>query len=158
MSDTSTNQAASPEVTVLASFSDAEILRSVEQTLRDVVLPALPEGEEWARTASVQLIGLVRYALRREPDRSALYLQELLATLESLQANALVSELWGGERSQRQVMEVCGAILARSAGEESAASEEVRAVLRPVVLDHLDQELAETTPLVAAFRGNLEDE
>lgn len=146
-----------PETIERHSLSDAEILRSVEQTVREVLLPALPEDGDWARTASVQLIGLVRYALRRGPDRSALYRDELLVALDSLSSNGIVSELWNGSRTQADVLEATGAVLARSASDDSPDSLEVRNVLRPIVIGQVDQELAETSPLVNAFRGKLDD-
>ena len=41
--------------------------------------------------------------------------------------------------------------------DDGADGDEVRAVLRPIAVRHLDEELAVTGPLVAAFRGQLDE-
>jgi hypothetical protein len=53
-------------------------------------------------------------------------------------------------------MTAAGAALAGAVGRDDAAATEVRAMLRSVLLRHLDEELAVTSPLVAAFRGRLD--
>ncbi len=139
------------------SLSDAEILRSVEYTLRDVLLPALPDEAEWPRTATVQLIGLVRYALRRGEDRTTARTDEVAEVLGRLRANDIVNASWDGTATQVAVMDAAGRALAAAVGRDDAAAAEVRAELRPVLLRQLDDELAETGPLVDAFRGKLDD-
>jgi hypothetical protein len=54
-------------------------------------------------------------------------------------------------------MAAAGAALAAAVGRDDAAADEVRAVLRAVVVRHLDDELAVTGPLVQAFRGQLDE-
>ena len=39
----------------------------------------------------------------------------------------------------------------------NAAADEIRAVLRPVLVRQLDDELAVTAPLVSAFRGVIDE-
>lgn len=136
------------------SLTDAEIFRSVGETIENVLLPALPDDAEWARTAAIQLVGLVRYAARRQADRTIERIDELADVLASLGTNELVG--WSGERTQVAVMEAVGAALARAAATDGVASDEIRRILRPVVVRHLDDELAETGPLVDAFRGRLD--
>ena len=138
------------------SLTDAEIHRSVETTVIDVLLPVIPADAEWARAAAIQLVGLARYAATRGPDRTAERVDELAAVLSELAANDLVASVWDGDRSQGVVMAAAGAALAAAVGRDDAAADEVRSVLRPVVVRQLDDELAETAPLVDAFRGKLD--
>jgi hypothetical protein len=81
---------------------------------------------------------------------------ELAAALHALSANEIVAAAWDGDRSERVVMSAAGASLAAAVGRGDAAAIEVRAVLRPVVVRHLDDDLAVTAPLVGAFRGRLD--
>jgi hypothetical protein len=141
----------------LQSLTDAEILRSVEVTIREQLLPALPDDQPWARAVAVQLVGLVRYATRRGPDATAARVDELADVLSSLATNDLVAAVWHGDRSQTAVMAAAGAALAAAVGRDDGAADEVRAVLRPVAVRQLDDELAATAPLVDAFRGKLDD-
>ena len=141
----------------LQSLTDAEILHSVDVTIREQLLPALPADQAWARAVAVQLAGLVRYALRRGPDATADRVAELADVLASLAHNELVAAAWDGERSQRAVMAATGTVLAAAVARTDEAADEVCAVLRPVAIRQLDDELAATAPLVDAFRGKLDD-
>lgn len=141
----------------LQSLTDDEILRSVEVTIREQLLPALPADQAWARAAAVQLVGLVRYAQRRAPDRTAERVDELAGVLASLSGNELVAAAWDGDRSQRAVMTAASAALTAAVPRTDDAADEVRTVLRPVLVRQLDDELASTAPLVAAFRGQLDE-
>jgi hypothetical protein len=136
-------------------LTDAEILRSVEETVLGVLLPALPEQEQWARAVAVQLVGLVRYADDRGPDRGAARTAELAATLATMRDNAIVGAVWSGDPSPAAVRDAVGAALAAAATRTDADADDVRHRLRPVVIRHLDEELEETGPLVDAFRGRL---
>lgn len=136
-------------------LTDDEILRSVETTVLDVLLPALDDDAEWARAAAVQLVGLVRHARSRGADRSSARLVEVAATLAGMGDNAIVAEVWDGDRSPASVMEAAGRALAAAVGRDDVAARQVRAVLRPKLVRQLDDELAETGPLVDAFRGKL---
>lgn len=137
------------------ALTDAEILASVDHTVLNVLTPALRDDAEWARAAAIQLVGLVRYAARRAEDRTVQRVEEVADALASLDANALVD--WDGDRSQRAVMDAAGRALAAAVVDQGAAGDDIRRVLRPVVVGHLDDELAETAPLVGAFRGQLDD-
>jgi hypothetical protein len=141
----------------LQSLTDAEILRSVEVTIREQLLPALPADQAWARAVAVQLAGLVRYAIRRGPDATVARIDELADALTSLSHNDLVSAAWAGDRSQRAVMAAMSEVLVAAVTRADGAADEVRAVLRPLVVRQLDDELASTAPLVDAFRGKLDD-
>ncbi len=135
-------------------LDDAELWRCVDATLTDVVLPAIADGDDWARAATVQLIGLVRYAASRPADASSERLTELAAALGSLSHNPLVD--WDGESTVASVRGAVGRALAAAIGsDDDPAADEVRRVLRPIIVRHLDGELAVTAPLVDAFRGKL---
>lgn len=132
-------------------LSDAELWRCVEHTLRQVILPALAEHEEWARASTVQLLGLVRYVQRRPRSPSG-RASELAAVLDELTANELVAEHAGGSVEER-----VAAVLAAAARRDDAAATQVRRRLRPVVIAELDDELAVSGALVDAFRGRLDE-
>jgi hypothetical protein len=136
-------------------LDDAELWRCVDATLTGVVLPAIGDDQAWARAATVQLIGLVRYAASRPADATAARTREVAATLTQLAANELVD--WDGEVADSTVSAAAGRALAAAVGRTDAAAEEIRAVLRPVLLRQLDDELAVTAPLVGAFRGVLDE-
>lgn len=140
----------------MAELEDAELWRSVEHTLRQVLLPALDPEQPWARAVGVQLVGLARYAAARPVDRTAERVEELATVLDSLAGNELVGTAWSGDRSERVVMAAVGRALAAAIDRDDHAAAQVRAVLRPVVLRQLDDELAVTAPLVDAFRGQLD--
>ena len=53
-------------------------------------------------------------------------------------------------------MEAAGAALATAVGRDDEAADEVRRRLRPVLIRQLDDELADTSMLVDAFRGKLD--
>jgi len=137
-------------------LSDAEIYRSVRATLLDVLLPALPAEAEWARVAAIQLAGLVTYAERRGPDRTSARITQVVEALTALRGNPLVAAAWDGDRSQMAVMGAAGAALVSAVGRDDSNATEVRTVLRALLVRHLDDELAETAPLVDAFRGKLD--
>ena len=138
------------------SLSDADIHRAVAATVRDVLLPALPDDAAWARAAAIQLVGLTQYAAQRGPDRTAARVAELAAVLRSLAGNELVAAVWDGDSSQRAVMGAAGQALAAAVGREDAAARAAVDALRPVLIRQLDDELAETGRLVDAFRGRLD--
>jgi hypothetical protein len=135
-------------------LGDAELWRCVDATLTNVILPALAEGEDWARAATVQLIGLARYAAGRPGDVAAERRADLAGVLASLADNPLVD--WDGDPSEASVQGAAGRALAAAVGRDDGAADEVRRVLRPIVVGQLDDELAFTAPLVAAFRGKLD--
>ncbi len=139
-----------------AAVPDAEIFRSIETTVRDVLLPALPDDEQWARAAATQLVGLARYAAGREPDATAGRVAELAEVLATLVENPIVGVAWDGDRSQRSVMAASGAALAAAVGRNDPAADQIRALLRPVIVRQLDDELRVTAPLVDTFRGKLD--
>ena len=53
-------------------------------------------------------------------------------------------------------MEAAGAVLAAAVGRDDRPRTRRASVLRPVLVRQLDDELAETAPLVDAFRGKLD--
>ncbi|MCB0955632.1 MAG: hypothetical protein R2694_17385 [Ilumatobacteraceae bacterium] len=135
----------------------AELWRGVEATVRDVLLPALTD--DWARAAAVQLVGLARYAQRRPADPTGERAAELAAALDSLGHNVHVAAHWRGDDvvEVADVLAAVAAVLVAAVDDDGADGDEVRAVLRPIAVRHLDEELAVTGPLVAAFRGQLDE-
>jgi hypothetical protein len=138
------------------SLSDAEIHRAVAVTVHDVLLPALRDDADWAQSTAIQLVALTRYAARRAADDTEARVEELAAVLSALAGNELVDDVWDGNRSQHAVMHAAGAVLAHTVASVDPAANEARAAIRPVVLRQLDDQLAETAPLVDAFRGKLD--
>jgi hypothetical protein len=138
------------------SLTDAEIHRAVATTVREVLMPALRDDADWARAVAIQLVGLARYGAERSGDQTASRLAELAGVLHALAGNELVDEAWNGDRSQRAVMAAAGAILAAAVGRDDDAARAAVGALRPVLVRQLDDELAETAPLVDAFRGRLD--
>jgi hypothetical protein len=140
----------------VAELSDAELWRSVAVTSREVLL-AIPDDQPWARAVAVQLIGVARYAAARPPDRTAVRVAEVADVLDALGANDIVAAAWDGDRSEPGVMHAAGRALAAAVARSDAAADAVRSALRPVLVRHLDDELAVTSMLVDAFRGKLDD-
>ena len=138
------------------SLTDVEIHRAVAATVREVLLPALRDDAGWARAAAIQLVGLTQYAARRAPDRTVDCVAELAALMTALAGNELVDDAWDGDPSQRAVMRAAGTVLASAVGRDDEASRAAADALRPVLVRQLDDELAETAPLVDAFRGRLD--
>ncbi len=139
--------------------SEAAILVSVSSTLRTVVMPALDGGtsdaggaDDAVRTSVVQLIGIVEHASKRLPDPGRRRLAELQAALDRLAANDIVVASGPGEP-----LAIASAALVASVGRSDIAADQVRAVLHPVLVEQLDEELASTMPLIDAFRGRLRD-
>jgi plasmid stabilization system protein ParE len=128
--------------------SDDALWSSVAEMLRDVVLPVLPPG--WARAQAIQLVALAEHARTRGPDPARRRTDELAAALDSLADNPLVRDRWPGEPYA-----TVAAVLAAAIDAEDDAGAQVQAVLRPLLVSHLDDELAVTTPLIEAFRGRL---
>ena len=137
-------------------LTDREILRSVEDTVLRVLLPSLRDDAGWARAVAIQLAGLARYAARRPADATAERVEEITAVLGGMTGNEIVAGVWNGATSQRVVMEAAGAALATAVGRDDEAADEVRRRLRPVLIRQLDDELADTSMLVDAFRGKLD--
>ena len=81
---------------------------------------------------------------------------ELAEVLATLGENPIVAVAWDGDRSQPSVMAASGAALAAAVGRNDAAADQIRALLRPVIVRQLDDELRVTAPLVDAFRGKLD--
>jgi len=136
-------------------LTDDELWRGVEATVRDVLIPALTD--EWARAAAVQLVGVARYARRRPADPLDSRVDELRTVLATLQGNSIVAQHPLAAGDAHDVFDVAGRVLAAAVYDTGPAGDEVRKVLRPVLVRQLDEELDITGPLVAAFRGRLDD-
>ncbi|HTN81353.1 MAG TPA: hypothetical protein VMK16_16910 [Acidimicrobiales bacterium] len=137
-------------------LTDSELWAAVETTLHDLLLPAIRADAEWARAAAVQLVGLARYARNRPSDQTEQRITELASALDDLRDNEIVASVWAGERTDRAVRESVGRALSMAVGRADAAADEIRRALRSIVVRQLDDELAITGPLVAAFRGQID--
>lgn len=136
--------------------SDAEMWRSVEATVRNVLLPSITD--EWARVITVQLVGLARYAATRPPDRTAARVAELAATLDRLAANPVVAAHWRSPSTEpRAVLGAVSAVLADAVSRDDQPGDDIRGGLRTVVSRHLDEDLAVSGMLIPYFRGQLPD-
>ncbi len=143
--------------------SDDDLWASVDDTLRNVILPALTD--EWARSAALQLMGVATYARERGADPHPARVAELAGALSSLGGNRFVS--WDGEPNALAVMTAAGRALADAVSaldpdaapaaqpDVRAEAEEVRRVLRPLLVAHLDDDLARSASTVPGFRGRL---
>jgi hypothetical protein len=133
----------------------AELWRCVEATVRDVLLPAI--GDEWARAAAVQLVGLARYAASRPPDPGPDQAAELAGVLDRLGGNPLVAARWNGDRDDvANIHDTVSRLLVAAVGDGGPEAAQIRDELRSVVIRQLDDELVVAGPLVAAFRGQLD--
>jgi hypothetical protein len=134
---------------------DDDLWAAVEATVRDVLLPDL--RDEWARAAAVQLVGLARHARERPADRSAERDEELAAVLDALaaQENEIVARVW--PQADTGIHDAVARCLAAAVVRDDEAAAAVRSQLRPVVVAHLDDDLAATSPLLDYFRGRLPD-
>jgi len=130
--------------------TDAALWSSVAATLRDVVLPEL--RDEFARAATIQLIGLTAYARGRGDDPGPARVVELRGALEELAANVHVVR-W----PRSDVLAACSDALVAASGHDDEDATAVRDRLRPILLRHLDEDLAVGEGLLAAFRGRVAD-
>jgi hypothetical protein len=136
---------------MIGRLSDDAIRACLSPTLRAV--HAAPPGP-WASGVVAQLIGLVEYAGRRGPDPSDERRARLVAALDSLAGNSLVSS--HGTPEQRASSALVAAVR-RDDANADADTDAVRATLRPILVGELDDELAETMPLLDGFRGVVRD-
>jgi hypothetical protein len=141
---------------VTAWPDDDDLWRSVETTLRDVIIPAL--DDDWAALCAVQLVGLARYARTRGDDPRPARAAELAQILGDLRDNLLVN--WDGDPRFAAVVAACSAALVRATGsdDDDAEAADVRARLQPVLIDHLDDDLIRSAPTMRGFRGQLPDD
>ena len=130
--------------------SDDALWASVAATLRDVVLPQL--DDEHARAATIELIGLAAYARARGDDRGAARIAELRAVLDGLPGSGCA-----GAGDATEVLAACADALVAATGGDDEGAAAVRDRLRPVLLRHLDEDLAGEEGLLTAFRGRLPD-
>jgi hypothetical protein len=136
--------------------TDAAMWRSVEVTVRDVLLPAI--DDEWAKVIAVQLAGMARFAASRPADVLPARVADLAAVLDRLAGNPLVAAHWPPRsRAPADVLAAVGSVLADAVSHDDASGDEIRTGLRPLVLRHLDDDLAITGVLMPYFRGQLPD-
>jgi len=135
---------------------DDQLWRSVEITVRTVLLPAI--DEEWARIIAIQLAGVAHLARTRAADPALARAAELAATLDRLAANPIVAAHWPPvDHTPASVFGAVGSVLADAVSREDAAGDEVRVRVRSIVSRQLDDDLAVTGALMPYFRGQLPD-
>ena len=89
---TSTPRPPSPRRSAVREPSDVEMWRSVEATVRDVLLPSI--ADDWARVIAVQLVGMARFAATRPADPMPARVAELTGALDGLAGNPVVAPHW----------------------------------------------------------------
>ena len=138
----------------MAELTDEQLWRGVEHTVHRVLLPAI--DDEWARAAAIQLVGLARYAVTRATGRADADAAELADVLATLVGNPIVAGVAAASGSTGDVVAAPGAALAAAVYDDGPDGDEIRAVLRPVVVRQLADELAVTASLVPYFRGQID--
>ena len=116
--------------------TEAAVLTSIVETLRSQIVPEL--DDRWARGAAIQLAALAQLLRDRGDDPSAVRATELGAVLG---------------QSPDSYTEALAA--ASAAFADLHEDDEQRRQLRAVLIRHLDDDLAQNMPLLAAFRGQL---
>jgi hypothetical protein len=146
--------------TPLGRPTDEALWHSVATTLRDVVLPDVDDPH--TRQVVIQLVGVACYARDRGLDPTAERLAELADVLDALAADGsqLVVGSWpvGGRRDAAAILNACASILAACVDESDPAASDVRDRLRPVLVRHLEEDLAGEAVMLEAFRGRLPSE
>ncbi|MCC6382886.1 MAG: hypothetical protein IT304_10285 [Dehalococcoidia bacterium] len=145
-------------MTTVRHPTQAELLTGAIRTLEEILLPELQTP--WAKSSTVQLAGLLQYALARQRnDLQAQQDAELRASLEQLlTAEPGLAKAAGATRESFAMAE--GAELRRAAGAllvfaqeqpENAAAAAVRGSLRPLLVRQTAEDLAEAGPLLEGF-------
>ena len=124
--------------------TDAAVLASIADTLRSQIVPALED--QWTRTAAIQLAALADLLRSRPVDPAESRRVELIAALTA--TGVPVSD----DVDYPTVLDACADALGAWDDDDPR-----RARLRPVLIRHLDEDLAVNLPLMAAFRGLLPD-
>jgi hypothetical protein len=139
--------------------TDAALWASVEATLTRAVLPGIDDPH--TRQVVIQLVGLAAYARDRGPDPTAERVDRLARELDRMAGDGhpIVAGRWSSEhaRDAGAVMTACAEVLAAAVDADEADQRDVRARLRPLLLDQLDADLATEDVLLGAFRGRLPD-
>lgn len=130
------------------------IARVSDEAVQAAVLPTLravhdADGGSWAHSTIAQLAGLLHHVAHR-PLPAAGRVDDLVGALAELGANPLVPP--DGPPYGRASAALAGAV-----GRDDVDARAVRAVLRPLLVTELDDELASTAGLIDAFRGRMPD-
>ena len=117
---------------------------------QDAVCSAALDDPVDERRRRRDVAALAEHARTRGPDPAPRRTDELAAALDSIADNPLVRDRWPGEPYATAAAALSAAVTA-----DDDAGRQVRSVLRPLLVAHLDDELAVTTPLIEAFRGRV---
>jgi hypothetical protein len=137
--------------------TDAHLWRSVEVTVRDVLLPEITDS--WARLIALQLVGMARWASGRPPEEvEDGRIEELASALDRLADNPLVAARWIlGDRTPSRVLDAVSRVLSDAVDHDDAGGEAIRRELRPIVVRQLDDELTRSSVMLPYFRGQMPD-
>jgi hypothetical protein len=125
-----------------------ELLGGAIRTIEEILAPELQTS--WARASAIQLAALLRYTLARQKDdlpaRQEAELRECLAALaaEDASASAPGADL-------EALLARAGDLLVHAQEHDDALAGAVRARLRPLLLRHTAEDLAEAGPLLQGF-------
>lgn len=132
-----------------------ELLDGAIRTLEEVLMPEL--ATPWAKSSAIGLLGQLRYArARADGDDLAeqnAALQRCLAGLSSefSELRKIVEAAATSGDASRDLREQAGKLLVFAVGNEGAATDAVRERLRPLLVEHLQRDLAASTPMLHAF-------
>jgi hypothetical protein len=139
--------------------SEAALWTSLATTLTRTVLPAIEDAH--TRQVVIQLAGLAAYGRDRPADPTAARVDDLAAVLDALaeEGNHVVVPHWsaGGVHEPAAVLRACAEVLAAAVAADGVDGEQARERLRPLLVRHLDEDLATEAVLMAAFRGTPPD-
>jgi hypothetical protein len=139
--------------------SDAALWSSLTATLSHTVLPTIEDPH--TRQVVIQLAGLAAYGRDRPADPTVERAGELAVVLDELaeEGNRVVVQHWsaGAARDVDAVLQACTEVLAAAATADGIEEEQAQERLRPVLVRHLDEDLADEDVLIAAFRGRPPD-
>jgi hypothetical protein len=131
--------------------TDDELWRSIEHTVRTVLLPEL--HDEWARSAAIQLIGVARYARSRR-GVDVVVEEERRAIAAVLHRFSEHTEVVAARQASDDVMIQASVVLSKIDDEDGS---DLRSELRATLAEQLDAALADTSMLMPFFRGQLPD-
>lgn len=131
----------------MAEPADHDLWRCVESTVRDVVAPAIEDPE--VHLVAEQTVALAQHARTRPEDPTVERAAEVGRALDDLADNPLVVDEWPIVSNRPgDVLAAASRVLVAAIGEGGAAADAVRSRLRPVLVRHVDDDLAVTAQLL----------
>ncbi len=128
--------------------TQAELLEGAVRTIEEILMPELQTS--WAKASAIQLAAQLRYTLARQQDdlqsRQDAELRECLASFARDHADV---DAPGSDGAALRAQ--AGALLVSAQSRGGTLSEAVRATLRPLLMRHTAEDLAEAGPLLQGF-------